>query len=73
MDMMQAAVFLAGSILTVLGFVVVVIGIVVVNNIIHKYWKPIKILRFEQYPPVFVDESPRQEPNLNTVVDKDKK
>ena len=41
MDMDQAAVFLAGSILTMLGFVVVVIGIVIINNILHKYWKPI--------------------------------
>ena len=43
MDMDQAAGFLAGSILTALGFVVVVIGIVVVNNIIFRYWKPIRI------------------------------
>jgi hypothetical protein len=39
----QAAVFLAGSILTALGFVVVVAGAVVINNIIHKFWKPIQI------------------------------
>ena len=39
----QAAVFLAGSILTALGFVVVVMGIVVINNIISRYWKPIRI------------------------------
>jgi uncharacterized membrane protein len=39
MDMDQAAVFLAGSILTMLGFVIVVIGVVIINNIIHKYWK----------------------------------
>ena len=37
----QAAVFLAGSILTMAGFVVLVIGIVAINNIIHKYWKPL--------------------------------
>jgi len=43
MDMDQAAVFLAGSILTALGFVVVVMGIVVINNIISRYWKPIRI------------------------------
>ena len=41
MDMDQAAVFLAGSVLTMIGFVVVVIGIVTINNIIHKYWKPL--------------------------------
>ena len=37
----QAAVFLAGSILTALGFVVFVIAVVVVNNIIHRWWKPL--------------------------------
>ena len=35
----QAAVFLAGSILTVLGFLVILGGVVIANNIIHKYWK----------------------------------
>ena len=39
MDIDQAATFLAGSILTALGFIVIVIAAVVVNNIIHKYWK----------------------------------
>ena len=39
MDMDQAAVFLAGSILTMLGFIVVTIGIIVINNLISKYWK----------------------------------
>jgi hypothetical protein len=41
MDMDQAAVFLAGSILTALGLVVFVIAVVVVNNIIHHWWKPL--------------------------------
>ena len=35
----QAAVFLAGSILTVMGFLIILAGIVVANNIVHKYWK----------------------------------
>jgi hypothetical protein len=39
MDMDQAAVFLAGSILTMMGFVVVTIGIIIINNLIAKYWK----------------------------------
>ena len=39
MDMDQAAVFLAGSVLTMMGFIVIVIGFVVINNIIYKYWK----------------------------------
>ena len=43
MDMDQAAVFLAGSILTALGFIAVAIGIVVINNIIARYWRPVRI------------------------------
>jgi len=39
MDIDQAAVFLAGSILTALGFIIIVIAAVVINNIIHRYWK----------------------------------
>ena len=51
MDMDQAAVFLAGSVLTMLGLVVVVAGIVVINNIIHKYWKSLGW--FKSLSPVF--------------------
>ena len=43
MDMDQAAVFLAGSVLTALGFIAVVIGLVVINNIIARFWRPIRI------------------------------
>lgn len=34
-----AAVFLAGSILTVMGFLVILAGIIIANNMIYKYWK----------------------------------
>jgi len=49
MDMDQAAVFLAGSILTMLGFIVVVAGVVAINNIVHKYWKPVKIFSADSW------------------------
>lgn len=39
MDMDTAAVFLASSILTMLGFIVVIIGLIVINNLLSKYWK----------------------------------
>ena len=51
----QAAVFLAGSILTALGFIVVVAAIVAVNNIISRYWKPVRIFTSDSWnlnPPV---------------------
>jgi hypothetical protein len=57
MNLDQAAIFFTGSILTMLGFIVIVIGIVVINNILHKYWKPVKFLYYEAAPiPRFIEE-----------------
>jgi hypothetical protein len=60
MDMDQAAVFLAGSVLTMMGFIVIVIGLVVANNIMHKYWKSLGWfkswgLTFDQLPTRFAE------------------
>ena len=81
MDMDQAAVWLAGSILTMLGFIAVVIGIVVINNITHKYWKPIRMFTPDSWqfnpPHQFVnqEELERVAPSLDrtNTVDKPKK
>ena len=54
MDMDQAAVFFAGSILTMLGFIIIVAGVVAINNILHKYWKPVTWVKYE-YEPVYFD------------------
>ena len=43
MDMDNAAAFLAGSILYGIGIVFALVCCIVVNNIIHKYWKPVRI------------------------------
>jgi len=51
MDMDQSAVWLAGSILTMLGLIVVVSGIVIINNILHKYWKPVRIFTDDSFAP----------------------
>ncbi len=56
MDMDQAAVFLAGSLLTMTGLVIIVVGIVIINNILHKYWKPLGW--FQSWTPMF-DHSAR--------------
>jgi hypothetical protein len=50
MDMDQAAVWLAGSILTSLGFIVIAGAIVIVNNVLHKYWKPVQFFRYDHLP-----------------------
>jgi hypothetical protein len=49
MDMDQAAVFLAGSVLIMMGVIVIVAAVVAVNNIIHRYWKPIKIFTADSW------------------------
>lgn len=49
MDMDQSAVWLAGSILTMLGLVTVIVGIVIINNILHKYWKPVRIFTTDSF------------------------
>ncbi len=51
MEISQAANFLAGSILVSLGIIVIGIAIVVLNNIAHRYWKPVKVWQFHSYPP----------------------
>jgi len=43
MDMDNAAAFLAGSILYGIGIVFALACCVVVNNLLSKYWKPVKI------------------------------
>ena len=68
MDMDQAAVFLAGSILTMMGFVVVIIGVVAINNILHKYWKPVRMFTPDSWhfnpPPHFVTREELVEPKI---------
>ena len=55
MDMDQAAVFLAGSVLTMLSVIVIVAGAVLINNIIHRYWKSFGWKFF----PVYLDHPQR--------------
>jgi len=43
MDMESAAVFMSASILIMMTFVVISVGIIVVNNLFHKYWKPVNL------------------------------
>ena len=54
MTLDQAAVFFTGSILTVMGFIVIVAGIIVINNLLHRYWKPVKFSYYDG--PKFIQE-----------------
>jgi hypothetical protein len=39
-----------------MGFVVVTIGIIVINNLIAKYWKPVKWIKFDDAPARFMTQ-----------------
>jgi hypothetical protein len=61
----QAAIFLAGSILVTMGFIVLVIGAVIINYILHKYWKPIPIFKVIDPNVRFIDSMPDIEKSTN--------
>lgn len=42
MSVEQSSVFLVASILMMIGFVAIAAGIILVNNLLFRYWKPIK-------------------------------
>lgn len=44
MNMDNMAIWLSGSVLFTLGIVVIVMGIILINNMIHKFWKPITVV-----------------------------
>lgn len=62
MDINVASNFLVGSILFGLGFCILTVAIVIINNIIAEYWKPVKIFSSDSWslnPPVrYAQEEP---------------
>ncbi len=45
MNMDVAAVFLASSLLIALGFIIWIGAILIVNNLLHRFWKPFNLYR----------------------------
>ena len=41
--------FLAGSVLIMLGLIVLVAGSVAINNLLHKYWKPVRMFTTDSF------------------------
>ena len=74
MDMMQAAVFLAGSILIGMGLIVIMLVVILINNLFHDYWKPVQIFMKDSWninpPPRFA--TPEELKALEEQVKKDK-
>jgi hypothetical protein len=50
MEVSSASIFLVGSVLISLGMIVLVSAVVFVNNIIARYWKPVKIYAYHVVP-----------------------
>ena len=49
MDINAASNFLVGSILFGLGFCILTIAIVIINNVVAKYWKPVRIFSADSW------------------------
>lgn len=73
MDMDQSAVWLAGSILTMLGMIVIAIGIIVINNLIAKYWKPVRIFTADSWQPFNHSARYMTEEELKVIEESNKK
>lgn len=65
MNVENAAIFLANSILIGAGFCIVFIVTIVINNLLHKYWKPVRIFSKDSWhfnpPHRFVTEQELKE------------
>jgi len=75
MTVESATTFLAATILSGLGFVIICVVLVVVNNIFSKYWKPVNLAlwlpkSFSAEPPRFAtqEELERIAPTLDEKV-----
>ena len=66
--MNQAATFLGASILIMAGTIVIIAGALAINNILHRYWKPVRIFTPDSWkgfnPPVR-EEFDRVTPTLS--------
>jgi hypothetical protein len=71
MDIESAANFLVGSILTGLGFCIIAIVIVFINNILSKYWKPVSIVYWQTPPSRFATEE--EMTKISPLMDKSQK
>jgi hypothetical protein len=59
--MESAAVFMSASILITIGVVVIVMGIIIVNNLFDRYWRPVKMFKYEYKPVYYRQDEPVSE------------
>lgn len=51
MDITTAGVFFVSIILYGFGIIVMAAVILLINNMFSRFWKPVEILKFTDYPP----------------------
>jgi hypothetical protein len=51
MDVSSASNFFVGSLLYGMGIIVCCVVVVLVNNLFARFWQPIQVLKFNDYPP----------------------
>jgi len=57
MDIEQASNFLVGTILMGIGFCIIAVIVVAINNLLHKFWKPVNLTYFG---PKYMFETPQR-------------
>lgn len=79
MDVDSAATFLSCAILFGAGFAILGITVIFLNNIVHKYWKPVRIFTADSWiffnsigsnPPARFAEPHELEPKIPPALDK---
>jgi hypothetical protein len=68
--------WLTGSILFALGCLVLVAGVILINNLLHKFWKPVTVILMRNdsvYPKIrFATADDSKEPEFESPKDIDK-
>jgi len=68
--------WLTGSILFALGCLVLVAGMILINNLLHKFWKPVTVVLMRNdsvYPKIrFATADDSKEPEFESPKDIDK-
>lgn len=78
MIMEQMANWLIGSILFSMGSLVIVVGLILINNLLHKFWKPVTVVIFRNesvYPTLRfsnIEDNKPIEPSLDRKQNIDK-
>ena len=60
MDIEQASFFLTNAILVMSGLVIVTVGITAINNILHRFWRPVKIFTPDSWSGFFPPQQPQE-------------